>query len=88
MDPQSGRAAAMKNEEEHPSSPGPERGSEEEGRPKRVPVLITVCDRCMRACCWQGVFFCDNYMGAGTVEITRAKAKALGLEHPDYWRAR
>jgi epoxyqueuosine reductase QueG len=48
---------------------------------------ITVCDTCQRACCWQGIFFCDDFQSAGTKEITIARARKLKLEHPDYWRS-
>lgn len=46
---------------------------------------VTVCDACLRACCWQGVFYCDDYRTAGTKDITIAEAKTKGLEHADYW---
>ena len=31
---------------------------------------ITVCASCLRASCWQGEFYCDDYKSAGTVEKT------------------
>ncbi len=46
---------------------------------------ITVCSECKRACCWCGIFMCEDARGASTVEITIAQARALGREHPDYW---
>jgi hypothetical protein len=46
---------------------------------------ITVCDKCLRACCWKGEFMCDEARLAGTVEKTRAELEALDLEHPHYW---
>ena len=46
---------------------------------------ITVCDKCLRACCWQGKFMCDEAIEAGTVEKTIKELKKLRLEHPDYW---
>ncbi len=46
---------------------------------------ITVCSECMRACCWAGIFMCEDAHDASTVEITVAESRALGLEHPDYW---
>jgi hypothetical protein len=58
--------------------------------PNRQPATsertVTVCDQCLRACCWQGIFYCDDYRNAGTVEKTLAELAALNLEHPHYWR--
>lgn len=48
--------------------------------------LITVCDKCFQASCWQGIFYCDDYKTAGTVQKTRAELAALKLEHPSYWK--
>jgi len=50
--------------------------------------LITVCDKCLRACCWQGEFMCDDARGAGTTEKTvqwlrethRVRMNITGLE--------
>ena len=47
--------------------------------------LVTVCASCCRASCWQGLFFCDDYMSAGTVELPISKLLELGLEDPSYW---
>lgn len=47
---------------------------------------ITVCSACLQATCWQGLFYCDEYRTAGTVEKTLEELKALNLEHSDYWR--
>lgn len=49
--------------------------------------LITVCDKCFRATCWQGMFMCDDARGAGTVQKTRAELKGLELEHQCYWKS-
>lgn len=52
---------------------------------------ITVCDKCFHASCWQGIFYCDDYKSAGTVEKTRKELKKMadaGLcvaENSDYW---
>jgi epoxyqueuosine reductase QueG len=46
---------------------------------------ITVCDRCLRACCWQGEFYCDDYKTAGTKKLPISELKRLDREHPDYW---
>lgn len=46
---------------------------------------ITVCDKCLRACCWQGIFMCDDAYEAGTTEKTISQLKKLKKEHSDYW---
>lgn len=48
-------------------------------------MTITVCDQCLRACCWKGIFMCDESREAGTVEKTAEELVALGREHSDYW---
>lgn len=52
---------------------------------KRRQRLITVCDACLRACCWHGVFFCEDYQTAGTTKKTARELRALDLEHPSYY---
>lgn len=46
--------------------------------------LIAVCDKCLMASCWQGIFMCDGSATAGTTRRTRRELISLGLEHPDY----
>lgn len=48
---------------------------------------IIVCDKCLRACCWQGEFMCGSaYGGAGTVEKTVEELRDLKAgEHESYW---
>lgn len=48
---------------------------------------ITVCSACLRACCWQGQFMCDDAKHAGTKEMTRAELEAMKprRENPEYW---
>lgn len=46
---------------------------------------ITVCDHCLQASCWQGIFLCEESREAGTTEKTVAELAKLGLESPDYW---
>lgn len=47
---------------------------------------VTVCDACLRACCWQGEFMCDGADLAGIVEKTVAELRAgKHGEHEDYW---
>lgn len=48
-------------------------------------LKITACDACKQASCWQGIFFCDKYQSAGTMELTVAELRQLDLEHPSYW---
>jgi len=47
---------------------------------------ITVCDKCLKASCWQGLFMCDNARLAGTVQKTISELKELNLEHSSYWK--
>jgi len=47
--------------------------------------LVTVCSNCLRACCFQGIFLCDNFQIAGTVEKTVKELKELNLENSCYW---
>jgi len=48
--------------------------------------LITVCDKCFMASCWQGIFVCEDYYWAGTTQKTIKELKQLDLESPDYWK--
>lgn len=49
--------------------------------------VITVCSECLRACCWQGTFMCDDAQSAGTVDKTVAELREIRAgEHEDYWR--
>lgn len=48
--------------------------------------LITVCDACLQASCWQGIFYCDEYKTAGTVQKKRRELRELDREHPSYWK--
>lgn len=50
------------------------------------PRLITVCDECHRACCWQGTFMCDEARNAGTINLPLSELQQMALEHPDYWK--
>lgn len=47
---------------------------------------VTVCDKCLQASCWQGVFMCEEAREAGTVEKTVEELSKLGLEHSHYWK--
>lgn len=48
-------------------------------------LLITVCDACLQASCWQAKFFCDKAQSAGTVDLPVMRLLELNLEHPSYW---
>lgn len=48
---------------------------------------VTVCDKCFRACCWQGEFMCEAARAAGTTVKTVAELRAGKYgEHEDYWK--
>lgn len=47
--------------------------------------LITVCDKCFQASCWQGEFYCEQYKTAGVVKMEARALRKLRLEHPHYW---
>lgn len=47
--------------------------------------LITVCDACLCASCWHGIFRCDDSQTAGTTKKTARQLRALNLEHPSYY---
>lgn len=57
----------------------------------RYNPTITVCDKCYRACCWQGEFMCEDSYSAGTKDkkisylISRMN-RGFDGEHPDYWQ--
>ena len=47
--------------------------------------LVTVCDQCLRASCWQGDLYCDNHKTAGTTRLPVRDLRSLGREHESYW---
>ena len=47
---------------------------------------IKVCDQCLRASCWQGVYMCDDNLTAGTTRKTIRELRELKLEHESYWK--
>jgi hypothetical protein len=47
--------------------------------------MIVVCAACLRASCWQGVFYCDDYQHVGIVRYSMRELVALNLEDPSYW---
>lgn len=48
---------------------------------------VTVCDKCLQASCWQGIFYCDDYKFAGITHKTRKELVKLNLESSDYWKS-
>ena len=48
--------------------------------------LITVCDKCLTAACWQGEYMCWESQNAGVVQKTREELIALGREHSCFWK--
>ena len=63
----------------------PELEEKDDGTTKHGDRLITVCDKCLRACCWLGQFYCDDYQTGGTVEKTVSELESLNLENSEYW---
>lgn len=47
--------------------------------------MVTVCDACFTAACWQGEFYCDSSKTAGVVKKSIKELRKLNLEHPEYW---
>lgn len=48
---------------------------------------VTVCEKCLQASCWQGIFMCDDARGAGTTQKTRKELAKLARENSDYWKS-
>ena len=46
---------------------------------------VTVCASCLRASCWHGELYCDDYKSAGTVQKTVGELLELDREHWSYW---
>lgn len=49
-------------------------------------TLVTVCDACLCASCWQHKFVCDSAFRAGTKKMRVGELRKLNREHPDYWK--
>jgi len=47
---------------------------------------ITVCASCLKASCWQGYFYCDDYRDASTLELSVDTLKEMDKESSDYWK--
>lgn len=54
-------------------------------RPHQWCATTTVCSECLRASCWQGEVYCDEYKQAGSLERSSEYLRALDLEHESYW---
>ena len=56
--------------------------------------VLTVCDMCLRSCCWRGEFMCDDAREASTVDLSIEVLKKIQKhldnvyvgEHSDYWK--
>ena len=48
---------------------------------------LEVCDACLRAVCWWGIFYCDEYQTAGTTKMKVRDLIKLGREHKSYLTA-
>jgi hypothetical protein len=48
--------------------------------------MITVCDNCLMASCWQGIYYCEEAERAGAIKKSRAELITLNLEHQDFWK--
>ncbi len=46
---------------------------------------VMVCDHCLQASCWHGIFMCDEAKSACTREVTVVQLALLRREAPDYW---
>lgn len=47
--------------------------------------MVTVCDSCLQACCWQGNFMCEDSREAGTRDISVKELRKLDRENEKYW---
>jgi len=47
--------------------------------------LISVCSSCLKASCWQGYFYCDEYKNADVLQKTREELEGLNYEDSGYW---
>ncbi len=51
--------------------------------------MVTVCSACRRESCWQGIFYCENYRTAGTVDVPKKpsdESSTFTSERPAYGR--
>ena len=45
---------------------------------------ITICDKCYRASCWQGIFMCESSRYAGTLKLRKGQLLEMKLEDSSY----
>lgn len=45
---------------------------------------IWVCEGCLQASCWAGIFMCWESGCVGIKKITKGEARRLKVEHEDY----
>ena len=53
-------------------------------RKKWLDFELEVCDKCLRAVCWWGIFYCDEYQEAGLTKMKVRELIKLGREHRSY----
>lgn len=47
--------------------------------------MVTVCNKCLKATCWQGLFMCDESQTAGIIDMPIEDLKKINREHPSHW---
>jgi hypothetical protein len=47
---------------------------------------VIVCDACLQASCFHGLFMCDQAREAGITVKTVRELQKLNLEHSSYWK--
>lgn len=48
--------------------------------------MVTVCDKCLMAACWRGLFMCDRSASAGTTRRSVGDLRLLDREHPGFYK--
>ena len=46
---------------------------------------VTVCNNCLCASCWKGIFMCDESDIAGITDLPIELLRKLRFEHSDYY---
>jgi hypothetical protein len=46
--------------------------------------MIYICDKCLRASCWAGIFMCWESQNAALYRVTKSQARRFKREHEDY----
>jgi len=52
---------------------------------RRLTKKVKVCNKCLRASCLKGDFYCDDYLNAGVAEKTVRFLEKRKLEDSSYW---